>query len=313
MGGDMLKEFIKRGKGDLPKSPLVPPFIITEKCTGCGLCAQTCFCFVLEMQGGKAALSNKKVLPCCNCGHCISVCPAGALVDSGAETDGYPDFNPKSLPSARALQTLFRSRRSVRRYKNKPVSREVIERILDAGRYAPTGGNRQDVGYIVIDSREKIQRLSDMTLSFTLKYFSLLENKALAKIGTLMIGEEAIEVPLNYLPVIRSFKELRREGEDRVLYHAPVLILVHANKWDDIAGFGCVAALYQASLMAHILGLGCCFNGFVQIAAYRERKMKDWLGIPWNHKCYGAMTIGYPAMKFKRMVSRQGAKVRWIG
>ena len=49
------------------------------------------------------------------------------------------------------LLRLVRGRRSVRRFKNGPVPRQVIARILEAGRHSPSGANRQPWRYIVID------------------------------------------------------------------------------------------------------------------------------------------------------------------
>ncbi|MDI9644852.1 MAG: nitroreductase family protein, partial [Candidatus Verstraetearchaeota archaeon] len=44
----------------------------------------------------------------------------------------------------------IKSRRSVRRYKEDPVPSELVERILDAARWAPTGGNIQPWRFIVV-------------------------------------------------------------------------------------------------------------------------------------------------------------------
>ena len=50
-----------------------------------------------------------------------------------------------------ALLRLIRGRGSVRRFKSDPVPRAAINRILEAGRLAPSGANRQPWRYIVID------------------------------------------------------------------------------------------------------------------------------------------------------------------
>jgi nitroreductase len=48
---------------------------------------------------------------------------------------------------------LFRRRRSIRRYQPEPVPRETLERILEAGRWAPSGANRQPWLFVVVDDR----------------------------------------------------------------------------------------------------------------------------------------------------------------
>jgi len=44
----------------------------------------------------------------------------------------------------------IRDRRTIRRFRQSPVPREVVERIVDAGRMAPSAGNRQPVRYVVV-------------------------------------------------------------------------------------------------------------------------------------------------------------------
>jgi hypothetical protein len=63
--------------------------------------------------------------------------------------------------------------------------------------------------------------------------------------------------------------------------------------------------------MAHALGLGCCFNGFLVNAVNHSRKIKSWLGIPADHRCYSTMGLGFPNMKYQRLVPRHPPKVKW--
>jgi hypothetical protein len=98
--------------------------------------------------------------------------------------------------------------------------------------------------------------------------------------------------------------EQMEQGKDRLLYHGPVLMLAHAEAWDTCSLFNCSVALYNCSLMAHTLGLVCCFNGFLVNAINRAPKIKGWLGIPADHRCYSAMTLGFSNMKYLRLVHR---------
>jgi len=47
-------------------------------------------------------------------------------------------------------------RRSTRRFKQDPIPREDFDRMIDAGRYAPTGFNKQPVRFAVISSPGKV-------------------------------------------------------------------------------------------------------------------------------------------------------------
>jgi hypothetical protein len=106
-------------------------------------------------------------------------------------------------------------------------------------------------------------------------------------------------------------KELMDQGKDCLFYGAPAVMVVHAESWDTSSAFNCALALYNCSLMAHALGVGCCFNGYLQGAANNSRRIKKWLGIPHDHRCFGAMTLGYQGVRYRRLVKRDSAKVVW--
>ncbi|KXA96887.1 nitroreductase, partial [candidate division MSBL1 archaeon SCGC-AAA259I14] len=55
----------------------------------------------------------------------------------------------------------MRSRRAVRNYKDKEVSRRKIEKIMDAVRNAPSADNRQDWQFIFVKDEEKKRELSE--------------------------------------------------------------------------------------------------------------------------------------------------------
>ncbi len=56
---------------------------------------------------------------------------------------------------------LINSRRSVRLWHNQEVSNEVIDKLVDAGRWAPSSSNKQTCKFLVIRSREDIEFLGE--------------------------------------------------------------------------------------------------------------------------------------------------------
>jgi len=67
---------------------------------------------------------------------------------------GYP------LQSFRSGSDLLTSRRSIRKFTDEPVSDDVLSRVLDSIRYAPTARNSQPVYYVVIRDSQSISRLA---------------------------------------------------------------------------------------------------------------------------------------------------------
>jgi nitroreductase len=54
----------------------------------------------------------------------------------------------------------IRARRNVRQYLDRPIGREDLERVLEAGRRAPSGGNWQPWNFVVVTDREQLVELA---------------------------------------------------------------------------------------------------------------------------------------------------------
>jgi nitroreductase/NAD-dependent dihydropyrimidine dehydrogenase PreA subunit len=306
----------KKGRKAAPKQPvpdrtvLTPPIIDPEKCTHCGLCTDVCVTF--EKRGREVVVAIPEF--CIHCGSCGATCPTGAISNTSAEPKKLTKKDLELLPSPESLRFLFRSRRSVRVLKDKPISAAHMNTILDACRWTPTGLNAQDINYIVINNPDKIAELREMTMPAVERLFGMAEKLASVPVlGRRLMGDTFVDnVKTLFAPGIRNDFEHTRRGHDRLFFHAPVIMLVHGEKMDDMA-FSCSAALFNGSLMAHTLGIGCCLNGFLVLVANQDKQIKRWLGIPGRHKCYGAMTLGYQGVKYNRLVRRDPPKVRWLG
>lgn len=59
--------------------------------------------------------------------------------------------------------TCIRTRREIRDYLDKDVPDEVLQRILEAGRLAPSSKNSQPWHFIVIRNKESLKKISELT------------------------------------------------------------------------------------------------------------------------------------------------------
>jgi nitroreductase/Pyruvate/2-oxoacid:ferredoxin oxidoreductase delta subunit len=297
----------KNGGSGMVKRKVNPPVVIAKDCIGCERCVAVCPSFVLEMVEAKSEVLRGDW--CIGCGHCGAVCPTGAILQEGFFFDMHPKKGEAPATSPDVLELLLRERRSVRIYSPAPVPDEVLNKILDAGKYAPTGTNSQNVHYIALTSPDRIDELRKRTIRFYDKIFSRVRGRLGMLLFSLMAGRKTAEYLRDSLPKVEYANEQMKQGNDRLFYKAPVVILCHAESWDPCSSFNCAVAIYHCSLMAHTLGLGCCFNGFLSNAVNHASKIKEWLGIPSDHKCYSAMTLGFPEVKYLRLVHRNSPKV----
>ena len=282
-----------------------------KKCIGCGTCIKVCPTRAMGMRGGKAHVERPYY--CVRCGHCASVCDYDAITETGAEPKRITPAQLRKSPTPEALQFLLRSRRSVRLYKNTPVSNKDLEKILEAGRYTATGTNSQGVRYMVFTDPKRIEELRFAAVPLVVKVMKRVGRIASTPLGKNVMGEKlASRMKDLYLPGMDEVMELYKKGEDPVFYNAPTLMLVYGEKLDDTTAFGCSTALYNCSLMAHTLGIGCCFNGYLQTVINHDKEIKKMLGIPKYCKCWGAMTLGYQNVKYHRLTRRKPVDVTWM-
>jgi len=285
------------------------PTVLTDECTGCGLCPEICPSFVLEISQGKPRVVRADW--CIGCGHCCAVCPEEAISFSTPTIERHSQSNVHSAPSPETLELLLRERRSIRLYEKTPIPQDILRQILGAGKHAPTGRNSQNVRYVVLQSPDEIEQLRKMTLDFYEKLFSKIKSPLGAFVLSLIAGRRIVESLRESLPKMEYARKLIEQGKDCLFYHAPVVVIAHAESWDTCSAFNCSTALYNCSLMAQTLGVGCCFNGYLVSAVNHDRKIKRWLNVPHDHLSFAAMTLGYQKITFQALIERTSPMVQW--
>ena len=68
----------------------------------------------------------------------------------------------RDLKSYESLMNAIRSRRSIRRFDPKPVPEEDLVRILETGRWAPSGANIQPWAFIVVEESDRRRAIAEL-------------------------------------------------------------------------------------------------------------------------------------------------------
>ena len=281
-------------------------------CTLCGICEQICVRGIIALGQDSAEITDDSV--CIQCGHCRAVCPVDApLLPLLDHTEFTPVAENDDLPTTEQFMNLIRSRRSIRQYKKTPIEKEKIDKIIEAGRFAPTGGNLQPLHHIVVTTPDVIDTVRNMTID-------LLEAQAeLIAEAYRKHSEEGIPLPAafvgrdRYIHVWREMARLNREGIDRLFYKAPCLVITHLNPLEAVTpDVDPGLAASQMTLMAETLGLGTCFIGFLIFALAVSKQLREILQIPEGHRTPLSFVAGYPDVDFLKVVSRNPARVTWL-
>ncbi|MGD9147188.1 MAG: nitroreductase family protein, partial [Anaerolineae bacterium] len=136
-----------------------------ELCGKCGLCAMACPVAILQQEEKRTfpKIDGAGLERCQSCGHCVAICPRGALSHSYFPEGTVTAIRPEVVPTYDQVRELIRSRRSKRTFKDKPVEREVLEKVLDVARFGPSGHNEQSTEFVVVQDKEMIQEITALT------------------------------------------------------------------------------------------------------------------------------------------------------
>lgn len=172
------------------------------------------------------------------------------------------------------------SRRSVKKYLDKPVEMELIEQVVKAGTYAPTGMNRQSPIILAVTNKEMRDRLSRINLEIVID---------------------------NNLTTT--------SGHNDPFYGAPVVLVVLGKK--DIGTRIYDGSLVMENLMiaANSLGLGSCWIHRAKETFETEegKQILRELGITEEYEGIGNCILGYAAPDaLKPQIPRKEDYIVWV-
>lgn len=155
----------------------------------------------------------------------------------------------------------IKSRRSVRKYTDQVINREIVEEIIDAARFAPSWKNTQIVRYYAVDDvklKSKVAEEGVMDFAFN--------TKTISRSSMLMV--------VTFVSGISGYEE---DGS----YSTPV-----EDGWER---FDAGIATQTFCLAAHEKGIGTVILG-----VFDDEKVKEALNIPGNEKVAALVAMGYP-------------------
>lgn len=258
-----------------------------EKCIGCGMCVKDCFPENLFIENQKSQVKG----PCIQCGHCVAICPTNAVTITGYSMEEVIEYSKENFSvNPDNLLNFIKFRRSIRYYKKEALKKEIIEKILEAGRYSPTGANLQDVTYIVV--QENLDEFKNLI-------WDSLYDLALKSMNTEgLAGVYASRW-------VKMYESYKSGKNDLLFFQAPAIIITTA-----INPLNGALASSNIELMANAQGLGVLFSGFIEMALKNSEVAKKFLGIV-RKEVIACMLVGYPDITYKRTVPRKKLSVKW--
>ena len=283
----------------------------SDTCKGDGICAEVCPKDVLEMVDGKAATAVDRASSCILCGQCVAVCPTESLQMRKLPSKDFERI--EKLPFGHdEFLAFLQKRRSVRVFKDQPLAQDVTTKILQAAATAPMGLPPHSTEVLVIDRRREL----DFLLRELVKDYAALvkgfSNPVVRTMMRLTKGAETFRTLRDHVIETARYNNEAyfRDGSDRYMHHAPVLMLFHASRWAMSYEENAHLVCHHAMLAAVSLGLGTTIIGLVPPIVDRSKALRKRYGIPKENKVVTSLILGHPKYKYRRSIRRDLAGVR---
>ncbi len=184
------------------------------------------------------------------------------------------------------LATLMHSRRSVRQYQSRPVSREQIEQVIEAARWAPSPHGRQPWRFVVLTRQDRKQQLADAMGADWQKNLQMdgqsPEVVAIRKQKSeqRIVSAPALIIPCLYLEELDHYPDPQRQSDETTM---------------AIQSIG--AAIQNMLLMAYDLGLD---SGWMCAPLFCPAVVCAALDLDSRLIPHALITLGYAAADPKR-------------
>jgi len=259
--------------------------INSEQCTQCGLCVRDCPAQIIRQEGARLPRIEPDQEPLCyQCQHCLAVCPTAAISILGRNPlDSLP---LTGLPTLDQVERFVRGRRSIRQYRDLNVDPALIKRLLAALANVPTGVNRRELTFTVIDDQAVMGGIR-------------------TKVYQALANAQPGRVPEYLSNAASAYQE---KGIDRVFRGAPHALVVSAPTDAPCPSQDVVLAVAYFEFLAQSCGLGTVWWGMMRSILEALPELKSLVFLPPDHVYY-AMLFGMPAVRFARTVQRDDAAV----
>ena len=263
-----------------------------EKCTQCKKCVIDCPVLIIDGKTTFPTIKEGKEENCLKCQHCLAICPEAAIsIWDKVPENSIPANAP--IPASKELENLLQNRRSIRRFKKDEVSKDLIHHLVAMASYAPTAKNENAVQFTVVDTREAMEKVRQLTYDFIKK-----------------VSDEG-RLPQSQLHLLNFQNVWEAKNVDVLFRNAPHLVIFSAPKSCTSPVIDCTIAATSFELLAASNGIGTLWDGFAKNALEDlGPEIKADLGIPEDHLIATVMIFGNPAVKYARSVQNDQPNIK---
>jgi nitroreductase len=213
------------------------------------------------------------------------------------------------------VEKIIMERRSIRGFRKEPLPDSMIQRILEAGRFAPSTGNMQPWRFIVVKSQEMLAEMEKdavKVIKFFMFFLDYTKGNFLRRLIAKFYAKIFIRILPNQLHPV-PFGLMTQIAQERapVFHGAPTLILLVEDRRGVSTPSHDIGICGQNMILAaHSLGAGSCWIGLVQVLMYLPKWRKKF-GIKYPYKLDVCLALGWQKPKADGPVPREAKVIEW--
>ncbi|MFZ6027991.1 MAG: nitroreductase family protein [Chloroflexota bacterium] len=209
---------------------------------------------------------------------------------------------------------MIQTRRAIRAFKDKPVPKEILEKIVQAIAFAPPGFPPIKTEVVVVQDTAIIrQALPEMIGVYERLVKAVSHPVARWVVRRKVGGEKFATLTQHVVPMMeKRLPALKAGSEDTITRNAPAMILFHARREAENYEEDIHIALTYGFLAAHALGLGGSAMTLIPPAIENSPALRKLFSIPAENRVVGAMIVGYPRYHYRRGIRRSLKSITWI-
>ncbi len=283
-----------------------------EGCTKCGMCVAECPQRLYYFRDDSLVIRRSFDMLCMECGHCVAVCPINNIKLKRYSSEEIRTLSEDYiLPDYNEVLNLIQFRRSVRQFKEEPISEDLWKKLIEAGRYAPTGHNDQLIYYTVVRDKAVLNKISEEMTNGFIKLSDIFKDpnkrdqfdSRVPKAYLNIVKATLVGLPAMLKGIARGEEFWRWKGE---------LLIIHAPKQTFTLEQDCSLAACNIMLASSTLGLGTCSLGLLTVGINMFESLAKIIELPKKHRVGYALAVGLPKVKYYRTAPRRTARVSWL-
>lgn len=158
-------------------------------------------------------------------------------------------------------------RRSIRSYTDRPVEKDVLERLVKTAVKAPTGSGMEPWGFVVLQEKKEIDTLSE-------------------RIKEKVLGD------LKAYPQFAQYESWLRNERYHIFNHAGTVVVIYGDSSSPWHVYDCSLVAGNIMLAAESEGIGCCWIGFAE-ALFDDADFKAEHHVPEGYHLVSTLSMGY--------------------